>query len=94
MDWIAIFGTAACVFLLGWVCRSMLERVEMDELRAKNDVLRAKISEMSKRGVQNAEDEAFRHHAVEIEKAELQSRLKAADIIADGWRKAAERGRA
>lgn len=79
--------------LLGWILRSVLELAVVDEYRDRCANYRRKIAKMSHKRMEEVKDEAERHAACEIKASELKKQLKAANLIKDGWRSAAEKGR-
>ena len=90
-------GLAVVVFglgiALGWTIRSMYERAVVDQYRKRCANYRQKIAEISHDRMGDVQDEASRHAACEIEISELKKQLKAANIIKDGWRSAADKSR-
>lgn len=86
--WMLILGLAAAL-----ICK---EFIIIGERRDKNDWRRKYQYQCSARLDETEQDtarESEYRHACEIEASELCAQLKAAGIVAEGWRKAAEKGR-
>lgn len=91
LDIWAVIGIGAA--LLAAVTIIVKDGFTISRLRQEKDELRRKIAETSATRIEEVQDEADRHHACEIEAAELKAKLKAANLLKDGWRSAAEKGR-
>ena len=94
ISWEFAVGFIAC--LLAAIVFIIKDGFVINEVRRERDEWRRKYREQcntrTSEAEQDAEREADRRRACEIEFAELKAKLKAAGILADGWRKAAGKG--
>ena len=81
-----------CVFAIALLI-IIRDGFEINQLRREKAELRKKLAESSKNRIDDTFKDVDRRRAVEIESAELEAQLKMANILKDGWRSAAEKGR-
>lgn len=95
IDLIGAIGFGA-IYLALFILWFKADNARMRESREKyywRNKYREQCATRTSEAEQDAKRAADKQHATEIEASELKAQLKAAGMIADGWRKAAEKRR-